>query len=141
MRIRNRLLLLVLAVLVPAFAAAALAIAYVYHEEQEAQNRSVSETARAFALLVDNEIRTHAGMLRTLAAAPSLARGDLREFYEHARGTAPTPASTVILLAPDGRQLLNTRRPFGAELPLRRISNLPELMRRYGQDRILVSDL
>ena len=141
MRIRNRLLLLVLAVLVPAFAAAALAIAYVYHEEQEAQNRSVSETARAFALLVDNEIRTHAGMLRTLAAAPSLARGDLRDFYEHARGTAPTPASTVILLAPDGRQLLNTRRPFGAELPLRRISNLPELMRRYGQDRILVSDL
>ena len=141
MRIRNRLLILVLAVLVPAFAAAALAIAYVYHEEQEAQNRSVSETARAFALLVDNEIQTHAGMLRTLAAAPSLARGDLREFYEHARGTAPTPETTVILLAPDGRQLLNTRRPFGAALPLRRVSNLPELMRRFGHDRMLVSDL
>jgi len=141
MRIRSRLLTLVLAVLVPAFAAAALAIAYVYHEEQEAQNRSVSETARAFALLVDNEIQTHAGMLRTLAVAPSLARGDLREFYEHARGTAPTPATTVILLAPDGRQLLNTRRPFGAALPLRRISNLPELMRRHGHERMLVSDL
>jgi signal transduction histidine kinase/CheY-like chemotaxis protein len=141
MRIRTRLLLLVLSVLIPSFMAAVLAVAYVYNEEQASQARGMTEATRAFALLVNNELQKRTSNLHALANAPSLARGDYAEFYEHARRVAPTPETTVILADMQGRQLLNTRVPRGAPLPVRRASNLGELMRRYGSDQVLISDL
>jgi signal transduction histidine kinase/CheY-like chemotaxis protein len=141
MRTRTRFLLLVLSILVPSFIAAALAVTYVYHDAQEAQNRSMAETARAMALLIDNELETEETLLQALARAPSLERGDLPEFYEHARRAAPPPESAVILFGLDGRPLLNTRRPYGAALPARGGSNLSQLTARYGARRTLVSDL
>lgn len=141
MRIRTRLLILILAILVPSFIAAALAVSYVYREEQKSQVQSVREATRAFALMLDNELQARAAILRTLAAAPSLRDGDLHEFYEHARGVAPHSETVIILADPDGRQLLNTRRPFGAALPQRRASNIGALMQRHGPERTLVSDM
>jgi signal transduction histidine kinase len=141
MRIRTRLLILILAILVPTFSAATLAVGYVYLEERRAQETSVKEAVRAFALLVDNELETREGLLSALASSPSLARGDLGEFYRHARLLSPTPKTAIILYEPDGRQLLNTRMPLGSPLPLKRVSNIDELMARYGADRTLVSDL
>ena len=141
MRTRTRFLLLVLSILVPSFIAATLAVAYVYRDAQQAQNRSMAETARAMALLIDNELETKETLLLALAGAPSLERGDLPEFYEYARRASPPPASAVVLFDPDGRQLLNTRRTYGAELPQRGASNIPELMKRYGAEHTLVSDL
>jgi signal transduction histidine kinase/CheY-like chemotaxis protein len=141
MRIRSRLLVLVLSVLVPSFVASVLAVAYLYNEEQAAQARGMTEATRAFALLVNDELQKRTGNLQALANAPSLARGDLAEFYEHARRIAPTPDTTVILLDLDSRQLLNTQVARGAPLSARRASNLGELMRRYGSDKVLVSDL
>jgi signal transduction histidine kinase len=141
MRIRTRLLILILAILVPTFIAASLAVGYVYLEERRAQENSVKEAARAFALLVDNELETREGILRALAGSPSLPRGDLGEFYGHAKLLAPTQDTAIILYEPDGRQLLNTRAPLGSALPARRSSNIQELMSRHGTDRTLVSDL
>ena len=80
MRFRNRLLILVVTLLVPSFIGAALAVAYVYAEQQKDQERNIAETGRAFALLIDNEMRHHEGILRTLAASPALASGDRAEF-------------------------------------------------------------
>jgi signal transduction histidine kinase/CheY-like chemotaxis protein len=141
MRIRTRLLILILAILVPTFSAATLAVGYVYLEERHAQENGVKEAVRAFALLVDNELETKEGVLRALASSPSLARGDLDEFYRHAKVLAPTPDTSIILTEPDGRQLLNTRVPLGDPLPARRASNIAELMETRGADRTLVSDL
>jgi signal transduction histidine kinase/CheY-like chemotaxis protein len=141
MRIRNRLLILILSILVPAFCAATLAVGYVYVEERRAQENSVTEAVRAFALLVDNELETKEGILHALASSPTLARGELPEFYRHAKQLAPTPDSVIVLQTLDGRQLLNTRVPLGTPLPTRRSSNIKELMDRYGEGRTLVSDL
>ena len=141
MRTRTRFLLLVLSILVPSFIAAALAVAYVYRDAQQAQNRSMAETARAMALLVDNELETRETLLRALAGSPSLERGDLPEFYEHARRAAAAPVSAVVLSTTDGRMLLNTRRPYGSALPPKSATNLAELGARHGVDRTLVSDL
>jgi signal transduction histidine kinase/CheY-like chemotaxis protein len=141
MRIRTRLLILVLSILVPAFIAAALAVAYVYREEQKSQMQGVAETTRAFALLVDNELQARAGILRTLAAAPALFNGNLRQFDEFARRMAPGRETVIVLTDLEGRQLINTRQPLGAPLPQRRSSNVGELMRRHGADRMLVSDM
>ena len=141
MRIRTRLLILILAILVPTFSAATLAVGYVYLEERHAQENSVKEAVRAFALLVDNEFEIKEGLLRALAASPSLARGDLAEFYGNAKALSSAPDAIIILQDPGGRQLLNTRVPFGSALPVRRVSNIGALMARYGADRTLVSDL
>jgi signal transduction histidine kinase/CheY-like chemotaxis protein len=141
MRIRTRLLVLVLSILVPSFMAAVLAVAYLYNEEQAAQARGMTEATRAFSLLVNNELQRRTSDLRALANAPSLARGDFPEFFEHARRVAAAPDTTVLLIDPEGRQLLNTRAPLGAALPARRASNLAELMRRHGSDKALISDL
>jgi signal transduction histidine kinase len=141
MRIRTRLLILILAILVPALVAAALAVGYVYLEERRAQENSIKEATRAFALLVANELESHEGMLHALASSPALAQGNLAEFYKHAKSLAPTPEAVLILMEKDGRQLLNTRAPLGSPLPSRRSSNIGALMDRYGADRTLVSDL
>jgi signal transduction histidine kinase len=141
MRIRTRLLILILAVLLPAFAAAALAVGYVYLEERRAQENSVKETVRVFALLVENELEIKAGVLQALASSPALARGKLEEFYANAKSLAPSPESVIILHDLSGRQLLNTRVPLGSPLPARRTSNIGELMDKHGAERPLVSDL
>jgi len=141
MRIRTRLLILILAVLVPAFVAALLAVGYVYLEERRAQENSVKEAVRVFALLVDNELEIKEGVLQTLAVSPALARGDLNEFYASAKMLPPIPDDVVILHGLDGRQLLNTRVPLGTGLPARRTSNIGELMAKYGAEKTLVSDL
>lgn len=141
MRIRTRLLILVLAVLVPSFVAAALAVSYVYREEQKSQAQSVSEATRAFALMVDNELQARTAVLRTLAESPSLRQGDLHEFYLHARRMAPAWDTVIVLADLQGRQLINTRRPFGAALPTRRSSNVGDLMHRGGPAGIYVSDI
>ena len=141
MRTRARFLLLVLSVLVPSFIASALAVAYVYYDAQEGQNRSMAETARAMALLVDNELETKETLLHALAGAPSLERHDLPEFYQHARRAVAPPESALVLSALDGRMLFNTRRPYGSPLPLYNASKLAEMAQREGPDRTLVSNL
>jgi len=141
MRFRNRLLLLVIAILVPSFIGAALAVAYVYVEQQKDQERGIAETGRAFALLIDNEMRHQEGILRTLAASPALAAGEFGEFYQHARRAAEAVDAVAVLYDLDGKAILNTRRPLGVALTGRDPSNLPQLMERYGKARTLVSDV
>ena len=141
MRIRTRLLILILAVLVPAFVAAALAVGYVYLEERRAQENSVREAVRAFALLVANELETNEGILRALANSPALAEGDMEEFRRHATSLAPLRDGAIVLYDARGRRLLDTRVEAGVILPDRRMANIDELARRLGADRTLVSDL
>ncbi|QJD99527.1 response regulator [Massilia forsythiae] len=132
---------MILAILLPAFVAAALAVGYVYLEERRAQEKSVHEAVRAFALLVDNELETSEATLRALANSPSLAKGDLAEFYRHAQSLAPSRDTAIVLYDLNARQLLNTRAPLGSALPAQRFSNIGELMKQHGADRTLVSDL
>lgn len=141
MRFKTQLFALVLSVVVPASLAAMVAIWYVYQEEQAAQETSMKEAARTFSLLVDNELQSRQRILGTLANAPSLANGDLQQFYEFARKNAPTPDTAIILIDKSGRQLLNTRAPLGAALPTQREQGILELMKRDGGATPLVSDV
>lgn len=140
MRIRTRLLVLVLSVLIPAFMAAALAVWFVYTEQQEAQKRSLAETSKAMSLLIDNQIQTTEATLRALATSPSLAEGDFETFYQRTRSLVPPDQSTVVLTDLTGKQLLNTRLPYGAALP-KGGSNLMELRKRVGMESTVVSDM
>ena len=141
MRIRSRLQILVASLLVPAFIAAALAVTYVYREEQKSQIENVADATRAFSLLVDAELQRRAAILHSLSNAAALHAGNIPTFYDFARRVAPGDDTVIILTDLEGRQLFNTRRPLGTDLPQRRSSNVGELLRREGAGKALVSDL
>ena len=138
---RARLILLSLAVLIPAVLLGAAGTYYVYREQQAAYQRSVRETVRALALVVDKELARREEVLRSLAASPALDRGDLKTFYETARRLAPRWDSVLVLADTTGQQLLNTRRPFPSPDPLPRNVTFPEQRRLAGPQAVIVSSL
>ncbi|WBS01397.1 ATP-binding protein [Pseudoduganella sp. SL102] len=140
MRIRTRLLLLILSILFPAVVVASVALWYVYQEQRKAELAGTKEAVRALSLLADRELLAMEGILRTLAAAPALHRGDLRAFHDQARRVAPPGHSVIVVTDLEGRQLLNSRQPFGGPLPKGR-SNLMALRRVKGAQGTVVSDL
>jgi hypothetical protein len=67
---------------------------------------------------VDRELDRRIAMLQTLATSPALTYGDLESFHAQARAALGTRDARVFLVDPTShRQLLNTRRPYGEELP------------------------
>jgi signal transduction histidine kinase len=122
--IRGRLVALVLAMLLPMLCVTLVAGTLAYRDARSTVSMAALETAKALSLVVDREMAHRAGILKTLAASPSLDRGDFAAFYEQAKAVAPGVDTTVILVDPDGHQLLNTRVPLGtANLP--RLMNMP----------------
>ena len=115
--VRWNLVALVLAVMLPTLAAAVATIGYVYTQERNGFERGLSETTRALKLVVDREFAGREALLRTLAESPALTRGDLEIFHAYAKAVAPTPDKAIVLSTPDGRTVLNSRRPFGEPLP------------------------
>src|SRR5919197_564035 len=91
MRLRSHLIALVLAVLLPLITFSALAIVMLDRYQRTNMERSALELARALMSAVDEALRS----------------------------TITTQADwqDVILLAPDGRQLIHTGRPWGTPLP------------------------
>jgi signal transduction histidine kinase len=140
MRIRSRLLLLVSAVLVPALVGAGIAVGHIYQEEQEFNYASIQETAGALALALDRDMARREATLHTLANSPSLNPDELEGFYRYASAVAKESDSAIILSDLDGRQILNTRIPFGTPLP----PMLPlerEARTRVGNEVTVISDL
>jgi signal transduction histidine kinase/CheY-like chemotaxis protein len=119
MRLRFHLVALVLVVLVPMIVFAAVVIAGFGEAQRSAVERGALETARALMNAVDENLIGSVRALEALAAAESLRRGDLAAFHAEARRMLTTQESwmTIALLSLDGRQVVNTRRPFGAGLP------------------------
>jgi signal transduction histidine kinase/ActR/RegA family two-component response regulator len=74
-------------------------------------------TTRALSLAIDRDLLRRDAIISTLAISPSLERNDLEAFYNHARRITQTRENSIILFDLDGQQLINTRRPFGADLP------------------------
>lgn len=115
--IRFKLTLLVMAVLAPTLIASLLAIGYVYQDQRVRVAQSMRETTRALALAVDREVAQRNAIIRTLGSVPSLSLDDLQRFYMTARDVADSWENSIILSDTQGQQLLNTRMPYGAELP------------------------
>jgi signal transduction histidine kinase len=89
---------------------------------------------------VDADLDGFHSTLRVLAASTHLRTGDLRTFYDELQRLIPGQvASNFVLHRPDGQQLLNTIRPFGAPLP--RETDLRMINRALATDDPAVSDL
>ncbi|MBD2186247.1 hybrid sensor histidine kinase/response regulator [Aerosakkonema funiforme] len=98
------------------------AVAVVYQlskQEKATSERRALLAARNLAETVEREIASTSRTLQALATSEQLDRGDLKSFYNQALRVVQTQPTwlTAILLSPNGRQLANTKKPFGMPLP------------------------
>ncbi|GAB4379430.1 MAG: hypothetical protein Kow00121_33560 [Elainellaceae cyanobacterium] len=98
------------------------AIAVVYKlssQEQAASERRILLAARNLASIVEYELSSTTRTLQALGASEQLNQGNLEAFHSESKRVAQTQASwiSVILLSPEGQQLVNTRWSLGTELP------------------------
>ena len=117
--LRSHILLLVLGTVVPALVVAAFLVRRVVDDNRQAVESRLIDSARAASTIVDAELVGTVRALQGLAESDRLAEGDLAGFYAQAKrlsATQPTWAA-VSLASADGRQLLNTSRAFGADVP------------------------
>lgn len=117
MKIRAYLVLMAVAILAPVLIFSTVALNMLQSAEHDAVMRALHETARATALAVDKELTSSEAALRVLAASPTLAEGDLKNFYEQAKTVDRGPNAWTVLFDNQGQQLINTFVPYGSPLP------------------------
>jgi two-component system cell cycle sensor histidine kinase/response regulator CckA len=117
--IRSQLVLLVLGTVIPVLVFAGISLLVFNKHSRDATGRGLAEKARALSVAIDQHVTASTSVLEALAASDHLRTGNLKEFDRTARAVlASQPRwQSIILFAADGRQLTNTRSPFGAPLP------------------------
>lgn len=116
MRIRSRLMTLVFATLLPTGLAAVIGIVHVYQNLQESNWRSLRETARALAMLVENEINASRLALNTMAQSPAFQQANLALIQEFLDRLGQNRRIHYIVLDPDGRLVASSGRPGKASM-------------------------
>jgi len=110
----------VLAALVPLVAFAGLWLRSEFDKSQREIDTFLATRANAVSQWLDAEVRQETTALQAIAALPSLDEANLPEFHLAAtRMIAPVPQWAFLgLVDPSGgRQVLNTLRPLGSDLP------------------------
>ena len=118
MTLSSYLALLVAASVLPLLVFTALMFRQNVQLQQQAVERGMRDTARALTLAIDREIAKGFAVLHTLAQSQYLELEDFNSFHlrsfkaiEHQRG------AWIVLFDRSGRQVVNTRFPFGSPLP------------------------
>lgn len=134
MSIRSRLVWLVIAVIAPALAFALYGTYAVYRAQSAHVDQGMKEVSRAVALAVDRDLNRYATIVTTLAASPTIVRGDLRTFHQRLQQTKHAVGSSVTIFDPQGTPLADTDYAFGTPLP-----SLPDFRRCKTAAQIEVS--
>ncbi|MBK3874632.1 hybrid sensor histidine kinase/response regulator [Stutzerimonas frequens] len=134
MSIRSRLVWLVIAVIAPALAFALYGTYAVYRAQSAHVDQGMKEVSRAVALAVDRELNRYATIVTTLAASPTIVRGDLRTFHQRLQQTEHLAGTRVTILDQQGTPLADTDYAFGTPLP-----SLPDFRKYRPAMRIDVS--
>ncbi|HEX8560416.1 MAG TPA: PAS domain S-box protein [Pyrinomonadaceae bacterium] len=132
--LRWHLVLLVAGALLPLAAFAALVVYRLAGSERAAADRRLMRSAQDLSAALDRETQATVRALRALAESNELNGPRLEQFHaEAARVLSTQPAwLTVILLTPDGQQVVNTSVPWGAPL---HAAVEPESFRRVVEQR------
>lgn len=107
--------------------------------ERAALTRDLQGTSRAMTGVIDREFDTREKMMRLLASSPALLAGDLDAFHRRASRVAANENEWIVLVDLTGQQLVNTRLPYGTQLP--RAEFYPGVVEAWQNDRTFVSDL
>jgi len=124
--IRTRLALFAIACMALALAFGAGALISDARESRQAVEREMQETAFRSTLYVERETAVEMALLTGLSMSHALQTGDLETFYREASKLEKPAGSWILLTDPNAIQLVNTRFPFGAALPVFG----PEIVRR-----------
>jgi signal transduction histidine kinase/CheY-like chemotaxis protein len=116
-KIRAHLILIAIATLLPVVVFSAIAINKLLNSERQSAIRNLQETARLTALVVDRELQSAQAALLVLGTSRSVLDKNLRGFYEEAQAADRGFGAATVLWDSNGRQLINTIRPYGADLP------------------------
>jgi two-component sensor histidine kinase len=137
--LRTQLLVLTLASALPITAFSGILL-WRLHERERAQfEERLHLTAQDLAGDIDRQLEAMVVTLRTLATSRALLHRDLAEFHAQARESIAGGPFAILLVEPNGQQLLNTRVDFGAALPL--MSDLATLSKTIATGRQQVSNL
>lgn len=128
-KLRSRLALMALLALVPLLIFSTLAAKRLSDGMRENALRAVQESASATALIVDRELKGALSAVTVLSKSRMLLEGQWGDFYDQVKAVIHADGGWVILYAPDGTQVFNTRLPYGAPLPIRPSpQELPEII-------------
>ena len=119
---------LIAATLIPGVIAVAGLFYQVYRIQEAALEQGALQTARALMQAVDRDFGSEQGKLEVLALSPYLDSGDLKAFHDQAVAIAQgepggtsvggkPPLVGIVISAPNGDQVVNSRLPYGTPLP------------------------
>jgi two-component sensor histidine kinase/PAS domain-containing protein len=111
------LFVLVAAVVIPLLAFGAFLLTRYAAAERARFERDAMQIARQVALVIDGELEGLVASLKGLATSSALASGDLAQFHLEAQRLVGARDEVVVLRDLGSRQLLNTQRSFGVDLP------------------------
>ena len=99
---------------------AGLALGLFHRQTREVVESGLRDTAHALSLAIDREVGISIATLQALGTSGKLEQGDLSGFRRRAlKVLATRPAwDAIVLYAPDGRQLMNTRLQIGSPSPV-----------------------
>jgi signal transduction histidine kinase len=116
--VRTYMVGLMLAGVVPLLAFSAYLVLRSATHEQEILASTVRERSHAAAAAIDQELNLLRARLFILAASRHLQAGDFAAFHAQASELAKDTGLHIVLKAPDGQEIVNTRVPFGEKLPI-----------------------
>lgn len=133
------LAILAAAIVIPAILFGALMVQIYAASERERTKRAADTRAQVLMEAVDRDLAVVMAQLNVLAENDTLQRGDLPAFYKRASRAVQELGYHLVLSDPAGQQILNTRRPYGAELP--RMATTADVAEVVRTERAAVSDV
>jgi signal transduction histidine kinase/ActR/RegA family two-component response regulator len=117
--LRTHLALVVLGAVLPSALLTGLIVRRILEENRAVLEHRLEDTARVDADALDREFNGTIRVLQTLAESPALDTGDFAGFRADAVRAVRTQPGwwAVVLLSPDGHQLVHTGLPMGEPLP------------------------
>ncbi|ALJ37367.1 PAS domain S-box protein [Azospirillum brasilense] len=116
-RVRSWLVLLVMAVAVPLVLFSVFLLIRNVDAQAQQTEQLVLDRTRLLAEDVEREVSRQIAAAEVLSTSESLTTDDLAAFYRQAIGVRDRLGSNVVLRDPQGRQRVNSRVPWGTELP------------------------
>ena len=143
----RRLVFVIAAAMVPAALIGTLLVGYDYYDRERTRViRDSTSTTRALAAAVDAEFAAVQAAMLTLTASTRITERDFQGFHAQAltviedlRTRGRSSLINIILSEENGRQLVNTFRPYGEALPAS--GDAGGLARALQLDAPIVSDL
>jgi signal transduction histidine kinase len=117
--IRVYLIILVLGAMLPGALLTGILVWRAFANNRAVTERRLVESARLDASALDREFAGIISILEALATSPALDRDDLEAFHEDASRVQATQPGwySIVLLSPNGDQLVSTRLAWGTPLP------------------------